>query len=166
MNRVHRLTRFRWRRYFARFQVTSTISPLGRRTVNVSWSPAIVTMRLLINGFPPTSYALAAYVSLLKEEAGPAPWMIATVNADLRPLRRNNRARSRGRARLGSRYVAGARFNRRRYLTSYSCEHCPQSGSRCASCRTSGLGGRRSRLRPSLLCRSVIYRKEACTSTF
>ena len=43
-------------------------------------------MRLLINGFPPTPYALAAYVSLLKEEAGPAPWMIATVNADLRPL--------------------------------------------------------------------------------
>ena len=43
-------------------------------------------MRLLINGFPPTSHALAAYVSLLKEEAGPTPWMIATVNADLRPL--------------------------------------------------------------------------------
>jgi 3-keto-5-aminohexanoate cleavage enzyme len=43
-------------------------------------------MRLLINGFPPTSYALAAYVSLLKEEAGPAPWMIAAVNADLHPL--------------------------------------------------------------------------------
>ena len=43
-------------------------------------------MRLLINGFPPTPYALAAYVSLLKEEAGPAPWMIATVNVDLRTL--------------------------------------------------------------------------------
>jgi 3-keto-5-aminohexanoate cleavage enzyme len=37
-------------------------------------------------GFPPRPYALAAYVSLLEEEAGPAPWMIAAVNADLRPL--------------------------------------------------------------------------------
>ena len=37
-------------------------------------------------GFPPRPYALSAYVSLLEEEAGPAPWMIAGVNADLRPL--------------------------------------------------------------------------------
>jgi uncharacterized protein (DUF849 family) len=37
-------------------------------------------------GFPPRSYALTAYLSLLAEEAGPAPWMIAAVNADLRPL--------------------------------------------------------------------------------
>ena len=37
-------------------------------------------------GFPPRPYALTAYVSLLKELAGPAPWMIAAVNADLRPL--------------------------------------------------------------------------------
>jgi uncharacterized protein (DUF849 family) len=37
-------------------------------------------------GFPPRPYALTAYVSLLKEVAGPAPWMIAAVNADLRPL--------------------------------------------------------------------------------
>ncbi len=37
-------------------------------------------------GFPPKPYALTAYVSLLKELAGPAPWMIAAVNADLRPL--------------------------------------------------------------------------------
>jgi 3-keto-5-aminohexanoate cleavage enzyme len=37
-------------------------------------------------GFPPRPYALAAYHSLLQEEAGPAPWMIAAVNADLRPL--------------------------------------------------------------------------------
>jgi len=37
-------------------------------------------------GFPPRPYALTAYVSLLKEEAGPAPWMIAAVNVDLRPL--------------------------------------------------------------------------------
>jgi uncharacterized protein (DUF849 family) len=37
-------------------------------------------------GFPPRPYALSAYVSLLQEEAGSAPWMIAAVNADLRPL--------------------------------------------------------------------------------
>src|SRR5260370_32405465 len=37
-------------------------------------------------GFPPRPYALSAYLSLLAEEAGPAPWMIAAVNADLRPL--------------------------------------------------------------------------------
>jgi 3-keto-5-aminohexanoate cleavage enzyme len=37
-------------------------------------------------GFPPRPYALSAYVSLLEEEAGSAPWMIAAVNADLRPL--------------------------------------------------------------------------------
>jgi hypothetical protein len=66
-------------------------------------------MRLLINGFPPTSYALAAYVSLLKEEAGPAPRMIATVNADLRPHFAETTVRDHGaEPRLGSRYVAGA----------------------------------------------------------
>jgi uncharacterized protein (DUF849 family) len=37
-------------------------------------------------GFPPRPYALSAYVSLLEEVAGSAPWMIAAVNADLRPL--------------------------------------------------------------------------------
>jgi 3-keto-5-aminohexanoate cleavage enzyme len=37
-------------------------------------------------GFPAKPYALAAYVSLLEEVAGAAPWMIAAVNADLRPL--------------------------------------------------------------------------------
>ena len=37
-------------------------------------------------GFPPRAYALDAYVSLLEEEARGAPWMIAAVNADLRPL--------------------------------------------------------------------------------
>jgi uncharacterized protein (DUF849 family) len=37
-------------------------------------------------GFPPRLYALAAYLLLLEEEAGPAPWMIAAVDADLRPL--------------------------------------------------------------------------------
>jgi 3-keto-5-aminohexanoate cleavage enzyme len=37
-------------------------------------------------GFPPRAYALAAYLALLQEEAPSAPWMIAAVNADLRPL--------------------------------------------------------------------------------
>jgi uncharacterized protein (DUF849 family) len=37
-------------------------------------------------GFPPTAYALAAYLALLEDKVGPAPWMIAAVNADLRPL--------------------------------------------------------------------------------
>ena len=37
-------------------------------------------------GFPPRPYALAAHLALLEEEAGPAPWMIAGVCADLRPL--------------------------------------------------------------------------------
>jgi uncharacterized protein (DUF849 family) len=37
-------------------------------------------------GFPPTAYALAAYLSLLEDKVGPVPWMIAAVNADLRPL--------------------------------------------------------------------------------
>jgi 3-keto-5-aminohexanoate cleavage enzyme len=37
-------------------------------------------------GFPPTAYALAAYLSLLEDKVGPAPWMIAAVNANLRPL--------------------------------------------------------------------------------
>jgi 3-keto-5-aminohexanoate cleavage enzyme len=37
-------------------------------------------------GFPPRAYALAAHLALLEEEAGPAPWMIAGVCADLRPL--------------------------------------------------------------------------------
>jgi 3-keto-5-aminohexanoate cleavage enzyme len=37
-------------------------------------------------GFPPRAYALAAYLALLEEEARGAPWMIAAVNADLRPL--------------------------------------------------------------------------------
>jgi 3-keto-5-aminohexanoate cleavage enzyme len=37
-------------------------------------------------GFPPRAYALAAYHALLQEVAGGAPWMIAAINADLRPL--------------------------------------------------------------------------------
>ena len=34
-------------------------------------------------GFPPKPYALAAHLALLQEEAGPAPWMIAGVCADI-----------------------------------------------------------------------------------
>jgi 3-keto-5-aminohexanoate cleavage enzyme len=41
---------------------------------------------LLAVGFPPRPYALAAYLSLLEEEAPGAPWMIAGVSADIRPL--------------------------------------------------------------------------------
>ena len=37
-------------------------------------------------GFPPRPYALSAYLSLLEEEAPGAPWMIAGVSADIRPL--------------------------------------------------------------------------------
>ena len=51
-------------------------------------------------GFPPRPYALTAYVSLLKELAGPAPWMIAAVNADLRPLFAETVARG-GHVRVG-----------------------------------------------------------------
>jgi uncharacterized protein (DUF849 family) len=40
----------------------------------------------LAAGFPPKPYALAAYHGLLQDEAPGAPWMIAAVNADLRPL--------------------------------------------------------------------------------
>jgi 3-keto-5-aminohexanoate cleavage enzyme len=37
-------------------------------------------------GFPPKPYALAAHLKLLEEEAGSAPWMIAGLCADIRPL--------------------------------------------------------------------------------
>ena len=37
-------------------------------------------------GFPPRPYALAAHLALLEEEAGPAPWMVSGVGADIRPL--------------------------------------------------------------------------------
>ena len=37
-------------------------------------------------GFPPRAYALEAYLALLDEEARGAPWMIAGVSADIRPL--------------------------------------------------------------------------------
>lgn len=37
-------------------------------------------------GFPPRSYALVAHLALLEEAAGPAPWMIAGLCADIRPL--------------------------------------------------------------------------------
>jgi 3-keto-5-aminohexanoate cleavage enzyme len=37
-------------------------------------------------GFPPTPYALAAHRALLAEEAPGAPWMIAGLGVDIRPL--------------------------------------------------------------------------------
>jgi 3-keto-5-aminohexanoate cleavage enzyme len=37
-------------------------------------------------GFPPRPYALAAHLALLEEEAGPAPWMVAGLGVDIRPL--------------------------------------------------------------------------------
>jgi uncharacterized protein (DUF849 family) len=41
---------------------------------------------MLAVGFPPRPYSLAAYLALLEEEAPGAPWMIAGVSADIRPL--------------------------------------------------------------------------------
>ena len=37
-------------------------------------------------GFPPQPYALAAHLALLEEEAGAAPWMVAGLGVDIRPL--------------------------------------------------------------------------------
>ena len=37
-------------------------------------------------GFPPRPYALVAYLALQEEEAARAPWMIAAMSADIRPL--------------------------------------------------------------------------------
>jgi 3-keto-5-aminohexanoate cleavage enzyme len=37
-------------------------------------------------GFPPKPHALLAHLALLQEEAGPAPWMVAGICADIRPL--------------------------------------------------------------------------------
>ena len=37
-------------------------------------------------GFPPRGYALAAYLELLEAEASGAPWMIAGLEVDIRPL--------------------------------------------------------------------------------
>jgi uncharacterized protein (DUF849 family) len=51
-------------------------------------------------GFPPRPYALSAYLALLEEEARGAPWMIAAVNADLRPLFAETIARG-GHVRVG-----------------------------------------------------------------
>jgi len=51
-------------------------------------------------GFPAKPYALAAYHALLEEEAPGAPWMIAGINADLRPLFADTIARG-GHVRVG-----------------------------------------------------------------
>ena len=51
-------------------------------------------------GFPPKPYALTAYLALLADEAPSAPWMIAAVNADLRPLFADTIARG-GHIRVG-----------------------------------------------------------------
>jgi 3-keto-5-aminohexanoate cleavage enzyme len=37
-------------------------------------------------GFPPKPFALAAHLTLLESEAGPAPWMISGLGVDIRPL--------------------------------------------------------------------------------
>lgn len=37
-------------------------------------------------GFPPRAYALAAHLALLDEEASCAPWMVAGLGVDIRPL--------------------------------------------------------------------------------
>jgi 3-keto-5-aminohexanoate cleavage enzyme len=51
-------------------------------------------------GFPPKPYALAAHLALLDEEAAGAPWMIAGVSADIRPLIGDTVARG-GHVRVG-----------------------------------------------------------------
>jgi uncharacterized protein (DUF849 family) len=37
-------------------------------------------------GFPPRAYALAAHLTLLEDAMPSAPWMIAALSADVRPL--------------------------------------------------------------------------------
>lgn len=51
-------------------------------------------------GFPPRPYALAAHLALLEEEAGAAPWMIAGLAVDVRPLIAETVARG-GHVRVG-----------------------------------------------------------------
>ena len=55
---------------------------------------------LIAVGLPPRAYALAAYHGLLEEEAPGAPWMIAGVSVDLRPLFADTIARG-GHIRVG-----------------------------------------------------------------
>jgi uncharacterized protein (DUF849 family) len=51
-------------------------------------------------GFPPKAYALAAHLALLEQEAGPAPWMVAGLGADISPLIGETAARG-GHIRVG-----------------------------------------------------------------
>jgi 3-keto-5-aminohexanoate cleavage enzyme len=51
-------------------------------------------------GFPPRPYALAAHLALLEQEAASAPWMIAGLSADVRPLIAETVARG-GHVRVG-----------------------------------------------------------------
>ena len=51
-------------------------------------------------GFPPKPYALAAHLALLEDEAAGAPWMIAGLAADVRPLIAETVARG-GHVRVG-----------------------------------------------------------------
>jgi 3-keto-5-aminohexanoate cleavage enzyme len=51
-------------------------------------------------GFPPRPYALAAHVALLEEEGGGAPWMVAGLAVDIRPLIAETVARG-GHVRVG-----------------------------------------------------------------
>jgi 3-keto-5-aminohexanoate cleavage enzyme len=51
-------------------------------------------------GFPPKPYALAAHLALLEEEAGAAPWMVAGLGVDIRPLIGDTLARG-GHIRVG-----------------------------------------------------------------
>jgi len=51
-------------------------------------------------GFPPKPYALAAHVALLRELDASAPWMIAGLSVDVRPLIAETVARG-GHVRVG-----------------------------------------------------------------
>src|SRR5204863_1524092 len=51
-------------------------------------------------GFPPRPYALAAHLALLEEEGAGAPWMIAGLAVDVRPLIAETVARG-GHVRVG-----------------------------------------------------------------
>jgi 3-keto-5-aminohexanoate cleavage enzyme len=63
-------------------------------------SPRFMLSEPFALGFPPKPYAPAAHPALLEEEAGPAPWMIAGLGADIRPLIGEAAAR-RGHVRVG-----------------------------------------------------------------
>ena len=71
-------------------RVAGTMAPLYRLMFSETFAV----------GFPPKSYALSAYLSLLEEVAASAPWMIAGFSADVSPLIAETVARG-GHVRVG-----------------------------------------------------------------